>query len=113
MIESRRLFDLWRPRQHVASAQEIQGEFFHDRDPTLGELGDEELRRRLNRIILGRTDVPPPQLGESTAPLTDDQVAVLVDLVRTDRREDYDFLCSALGVTNGPELWAGVKRRVP
>ena len=52
-----------------------------------------------------------PQLGESTGPLTDDQVATLVEMARADRREDYDFLCSALGVTNGPELWDGVKRR--
>jgi hypothetical protein len=52
-----------------------------------------------------------PQLGESTGPLTDDQVATLVEVARADRREDYDFLCSALGVTNGPELWDGVKRR--
>ena len=52
-----------------------------------------------------------PRLGEGTAPLTDDQVATLVDLVRADRREDYDFLCSAFGVTNGPDLWDGVRRR--
>src|SRR5262245_55968455 len=52
-----------------------------------------------------------PQLGESTAPLTHDQVATLVELVRADRRADYDFLCSALGVMNGPELWTGIKRR--
>ena len=53
-----------------------------------------------------------PQLGESAAPLTDDQVATLVELIRGDRREDYDFLCSALGVTNGTELWDRVKRRL-
>ena len=52
-----------------------------------------------------------PQLGEGTGPLTDDQVATLVEMVRADRREDYDFLCSALGVTNGPELWDGVRQR--
>jgi hypothetical protein len=52
-----------------------------------------------------------PQLGESTGPLTDDQVATLVEMVRSDRREDYDFLCFALGVMNGPALWEGIKRR--
>jgi hypothetical protein len=51
------------------------------------------------------------RLGESTAPLTDDEVSTLVELIRTGRRDDYDFLCSALGVTNGPELWTGVKLR--
>ena len=56
--------------------------------------------------------VPRPETGESTAPLTEEQIATLVELVRADRRDDYDFLCAALGVTNGPGLWAGVKHRV-
>lgn len=51
------------------------------------------------------------RLADDTAPLTDEQVSTLVELVQSDRRDDYDFLCSALGVANGPELWSGVKLR--
>lgn len=53
-----------------------------------------------------------PETGESTEPLTDDQVATLVELARSDRREDYDALCAALGVVNGPALWEGIRRRL-
>lgn len=53
-----------------------------------------------------------PRTGESTAPLTEDQVATLVELVGADRRDEYDGLCGALGVVNGPALWAGLQRRL-
>lgn len=53
-----------------------------------------------------------PRTGESTAPLSDEQVETLVELVRAGRRSDYDALCGALGVTNGPPLWDGLTRRL-
>jgi hypothetical protein len=53
-----------------------------------------------------------PRTGESTAPLTADQIRTLVELVETDRRADYDTLCAALGVTNAPALWIGTERRL-
>jgi hypothetical protein len=53
-----------------------------------------------------------PYTGESTAPLTEDQTATLVELVREDKRHEYDALCGMLGVVNGPALWEGMRRRL-
>ena len=57
-------------------------------------------------------DDAPLSAGESTAPLTDDQVETLLELVKADRRADFDALCAALGVVNSSEVWAGARRRL-
>ncbi len=53
-----------------------------------------------------------PQTGESTAPLTEEQTATLLEFVRRRRRTEYEDLCAALGVVNGAALWAGLERRL-
>lgn len=53
-----------------------------------------------------------PRTGESTAPLTGDQVATLTELIRAGDRAVYDDLCGALGVVNGPGLWTETRRRL-
>jgi hypothetical protein len=54
-----------------------------------------------------RFEREPQREVRATALPTDEQVSMLFDLMRADRREEFDSFCESLGVLNPAALWAG------
>jgi hypothetical protein len=54
-----------------------------------------------------RFDREPQREIRAAALPTDEQMSMLFDLMRADRREEFESLCESLGVLNPAALWAG------
>ena len=57
-----------------------------------------------------RFEREPRREVRATALPTDEQMSMLIDLMRADRRDEFDSLCESLGVLNPAALWAGPRQ---